>query len=122
MNGSLEVDESAKIAGYFLNGVNSPDEHSETYPLTGFARKDVFAFCVDFSRHGCMTTWVGQILDADSKSFSAMWQMIADVNQEKELSWKSTWVGQDCFETGPRESEVCEQPSRASHPIYCSLV
>ncbi|HIA51527.1 MAG TPA: hypothetical protein EYN91_05490 [Candidatus Melainabacteria bacterium] len=116
----LEIDESGKIAGYFLNGINSPGGRSESYPLTGFARGDVFSFCVDFSKHGCMTTWVGQIVE--ERRFQAMWQMISDVHQNKDLCWKSTWIGQDTFEFGPRESEICDQPCSASYPLYCSLI
>lgn len=118
----LEIDESGKIAGYFISGVNAAGDPSDTYPLIGFARGDVFAFCVDFSNHGSMTTWIGQIIDPEKKNFQAMWQMVVDVNQDKKASWKSTWTGQDTFELGPRPSEVCLRPSDASHPTYCSLV
>lgn len=61
----LEIDESGKIVGSFINGVSSREQESESFPLTGFARGDVFSFCVDFSKYGCMTTWVGQIVDEE---------------------------------------------------------
>ncbi|MBA3859482.1 MAG: hypothetical protein C0507_21470 [Cyanobacteria bacterium PR.3.49] len=118
----LEIDEAGKIAGYFISGVNTAGDPSDTYPLVGFARGDVFAFCVDFSNHGTMTTWVGQIIDPEQRNFQAMWQMVADVNQDKKSAWKSIWTGQDTFESGPRKSEVCARPKDASHPTYCSLV
>jgi hypothetical protein len=118
----LEVDDGGKIAGYFITGVNTAGDPSDTYPLTGFARGDVFAFCVDFSNHGTMTSWVGQITDPEKRNFHAMWQMVADVNQDKKNSWKSIWTGQDTFELGPRASEVCLRPADASHPTYCSLI
>lgn len=118
----LEIDESGKIAGYFISGVHTAGDPSESYPLTGFARGDVFAFCVDFANHGTMTTWVGQITDPEKRHFQAMWQMVADVNQDKQNSWKSVWTGQDTFDIGPRQSEVCLRPADASHPTYCSLI
>lgn len=118
----LEIDEAGKIAGSFISGVNAAGDSSDTYPLIGFARGDVFAFCVDFFNHGTMTTWVGQIIDPEKRTFQTMWQMVADVNQDKKSSWKSIWTGQDIFEIGPRESEVCLHPADASHPTYCSLI
>ena len=118
----LEIDDTGKIAGYFLSGVNTVEEPSQTYPLTGFARGNVLAFCVDFGSHGCMTTWIGQLVDPQTKHFQAMWQMVAAVNEDKEKEWKSFWTGQDVFDSGPRTCDVTPQPSEASHPMYCSLV
>ncbi len=118
----IEVDESGKITGYFITGVSTTGDKSDKYPLVGFARGDVFAFCVDFTIHSSMTTWVGQIIDPEKKHFQAMWQMVADVNQDKKRTWKSTWFGQDTFDAGPRETEVCPRPGEASHPLYCSII
>ncbi|HEY9784105.1 MAG TPA: avidin/streptavidin family protein [Candidatus Obscuribacterales bacterium] len=118
----LEIDQTGKISGSFITGVMTQGHRSETFPLTGFAGGDVFAFCVDFSKHGCMTTWVGQIIDPASKRFHANWQMIADVYQKEDLEWKSTWVGQDVFDAGPRETEVSNHKAPASHPMYSSII
>ena len=118
----LEIDETGKIVGSFVNGISKGGGRSETFPLTGFARTDVFSFCVDFSRYGCMTAWVGQIVDPANKRFVASWQMIVDANQNKELIWKSTWIGQDTFESGPRKCEVSNERSPASHPLFCGII
>jgi hypothetical protein len=118
----LEIDESGKIAGSFINGISATGGRSETFPVTGFAREDVFAFCVDFSKYGCMTTWVGQVLDPDTKRFQAMWQMIADVHRHEELAWKSIWIGQDVFEVGARETEISTATTPASHPLHCTII
>lgn len=118
----LEVDESGKIVGCFINGINRIDDRSESFPLSGFARGDVFSFVVDFSRYGCMTSWVGQIVDPGNKTFTASWQMITDAHRQKEWCWKSIFVGQDTFASGPRESAVSNQRAQASHPSYCSVI
>jgi hypothetical protein len=118
----LEIDETGKIAGAFMNGVDALGDCSETFPLTGFAKDDIFAFCVDFSKYGCMTTWIGQIVDSESKSFRAMWHMVADAHQDKRLDWKSIWTGQDEFSAGPRKSELSNQPGPKSHPMFCGII
>lgn len=118
----LEVDESGKVSGQFITGIRCPGDSCETFPLTGFANGDVFAFCVDFSQYGSMTTWVGQIVAPESKTFQAAWQMIVDVYQQKDMEWKSTWVGQDEFQAGGRKSEVSTVKRVASHPKYCSII
>jgi hypothetical protein len=118
----VEIDENGKIAGYFKTGTSRSEDESELFALTGFAKGDVFAFCVDFSKYGCMTSWVGQIMEPGDKSFQAMWQMVADSHHDEELSWKSTWIGQDCFTFGPRGSYVSRSKGPRSHPRYCGIV
>jgi len=118
----LEVDETGKIVGVFENGIQALGERAEIFPLTGFARDDIFAFCVDFSKYGSMTTWIGQIVDSESKSFRAMWHMVADAHEDKRLDWKSIWTGQDEFIAGPRKSELSNHPGPQSHPMYCSII
>jgi hypothetical protein len=118
----LTVESSGRIVGCFINGVMVDGGRSESFPLTGFAKGDVFAFCADLSKYGCMTSWVGQIVDPASKRFHAMWQMVADAQQKSDLAWKSTWVGEDAFEAGPRQSEICKQELSELHPKYCALV
>lgn len=118
----IEVDESGKITGCFTSGVISREDSTTTYPLTGFAVGDVFSFSVAFSNHKTITTWIGQFVDNEENSFEASWQMVADAQQKKSQSWKSTWTGRDVFQKGERKSETCPGPKEASHPMYCSLV
>jgi hypothetical protein len=119
----LEVDDSGKIIGSFKTGVSVGNDRSESFPLTGFAKDDVFSFCVDFSIYGSMTTWVGQIVDPANNRFEAMWQMIADAHQDKKHTWKSTWIGHDVFETGAADAEFDNsQKKQASHPMYSGLI
>lgn len=118
----MEVDGSGKITGYFKNSTTSAADQSEAFPLTGFASGDVFSFCVDFSKYGCMTAWVGQVLDPKDKSFEAMWQMVADAHHKPDLAWKSIWVGQDSFSSGPRGSYVCAGKGPRSHPLYKGII
>lgn len=118
----LEIDESGKITGYFLSGTISSEEASNSYPLTGFTVGAVFSFCVAFSNHGTVTTWIGQVVDNEEETFDASWQMVVDAHQNKEHSWKSTWSGQDKFFRGPRELHICPSPDDASHPLYCSII
>lgn len=118
----IEIDESGKITGYFLSGTISSQDAPTSYPLTGFTVGDVFSFCVAFSNHGTITTWIGQVLNKEEEAFEASWQMVVDAHQNKDQSWKSTWSGQDRFVRGPRESENCPSPDDASHPLYCSII
>lgn len=118
----LEVDESGKIAGCFTNGISSNNHQSESFALTGFAKDDIFVFCVDFSKYGCMTTWIGQIIEPERKEFRAMWQMIGDAHGRKDLDWHSIWIGQDEFTAGPRKSELSQSRTPTSHPMYNSII
>ncbi len=118
----IEVDETGKITGCFMSGVNSQEDADATYPITGFAVGDVFSFSVAFSNHGTITTWIGQFVEDGANSFEASWQMVADAQQKKAQSWKSTWTGHDKFERGERSSNNCPGPKEASHPFYCSIV
>ncbi len=46
----LEIDQSGKLSGLFMPGVEAQGSDLETFPVIGFAKDGIFSFCVDFSK------------------------------------------------------------------------
>lgn len=116
----IKIGADGLISGSFHTGTGGNSQNSEEFPITGFVSQDVIAFCVSFTGHGCVTSWVGQMnRETDSRSFQALWHMAVDVgNQSKKLLWRSILSGADEFQRGPRLSSESNMASQASHPLF----
>lgn len=93
---------NGQITGVFKT--HTPDGHHE-YQLTGYAHDDVIAFCVNFTEHGSVTAWVGQIFQEKGTSvLNTLWHMSVEMGKMQtrdERSWKSILSGSDKFYKGP---------------------
>jgi hypothetical protein len=108
----ITVDPDGRVHGTMA--VSDGTARAQSFPLAGFARGDLIAFCVDFGRHGSVTSWTGHLVDPDGPEarIESLWHMATLVPhpQRRDERWKSVWTGADDFRRGPATSD----PSRWS--------
>lgn len=120
-----QIDFSQRANGQ-ITGVFVTNEAAgrKEYPLTGFAHDEVIAFCVNFTEHGCVTAWLGQVQYEKQKPLlNTLWHMSVEMGKYEardDRSWKSILSGADKFYRGPALSQNGEgdTESLAQYPPY----
>lgn len=114
----LKIEPAGMLSGIFRTATCGRHQQVEEFPVTGFVSQDVIAFCVNFTEHGCVSSWVGHMDKGNHEIIQTMWQMAIDVGTSKNQLWKSTMTGADTFRRGNRICTESEQQSQASHPLF----
>lgn len=114
----LKIGAGGQVSGTFKTATCAHHNKVEEFPITGFVSQDVIAFCVNFTEHGCVTAWVGQMNEGSNECIQTLWHMALDVGSNKNQLWKSTVAGADMFMRGNRESIQSDLPTQASHPLF----
>ena len=87
------------LTGFYQTNVGQPNI-SQRFPLTGFIQGDLITFSVNFTGHGSMTTWAGQLSeDSDGPFLRTLWHLTRDIEDEMEDAdlWRSITAGASNF-------------------------
>lgn len=96
-----------RFTGEFKTGVGAHDPN-EKFEATGYISDHLITFSVDFSGHGCLTSWAGQFTKADdSYQIDTLWHLSRALPEahEKDSLWCGIWTGSDLFSRVKDEDE-----------------
>ena len=116
------VDPTGMISGKFNSGVGA--DTNDEFRLTGFARGNLIAFCVEFGKYDCITSWTGQLDQSEHKNhIEMMWYMTANSRAQENANWRSTFAGSDTFTAGTAPKHVKRTAVKeSSHPQFCGII